>query len=336
MLPEPDIKTSRIARMKMEAKRRLRYTIWPSVFWKMISHPGQSLFLGTFPMGFATIVNMVAFVCVPNLSGRWIELAWALWWIDSIIAITIAISIPFIMFTHHEHALSSVTGVWLQPSVATIVSAATGAIVADHLSPERARITVVVCYILWGVGFFPALLIMANYFLRLAVHKCPPSALVVSTFLPLGPCGQGGFALLRLSAVVRKLCLQSEGTVLYTKDDLRVFGNAVYAGTIPVVLTIWGFGLFWLVIALATVINLRLREQIKFNMGWWGFTFPLGVFTTCTTQLASELDSEVFKVLGMVFSLCVTALWVGVVFMTGVQAWSGVIEKEGRMGDKMY
>jgi hypothetical protein len=79
----------------------------------MLHHSGQSLFLGTFPMGFATIVNMVAFVCVPNLSGRWyvrlikshtkslirirLELAWALWWIDSIIAVIIAIGVPYVM-----------------------------------------------------------------------------------------------------------------------------------------------------------------------------------------------------------------------------------------------
>jgi hypothetical protein len=79
----------------------------------MLHHSGQSLFLGTFPMGFATIVNMVAFVCVPNLSGRWyvrlgsahrralnylrLELAWALWWIDSVIAVIIAIGVPYVM-----------------------------------------------------------------------------------------------------------------------------------------------------------------------------------------------------------------------------------------------
>lgn len=138
---------------------------------------------------------------------------------------------------------------------------------------------------------------------------------------------------------------------------MLVFHSPACIAWCSLVLTIWGFGLFWLVIALATVINLRLREKIKFNMGWWGyvrpiclpryklsygfrqiwlthflffvggdrFTFPLGVFSTCTTQLASELDSSFFRVLGTVFSLCVTALWVGVVLMTGVQAWSGVM-----------
>jgi tellurite resistance protein TehA-like permease len=105
------------------------------------------------------------------------------------------------------------------------------------------------------------------------------------------------------------------------------------------VLALWGFGLFWLVVAVLTVINLRLRENMKFNMGWWGyvsfsphpqssltdsrFTFPLGVFATCTTQLATELDSVFFKILGTILSCAVVALWIGVVFMTARQAWSG-------------
>jgi hypothetical protein len=36
----------------------------------MIRHPAQSLFLGTFPMGLATIINMIIFVCAPSW-GNW-------------------------------------------------------------------------------------------------------------------------------------------------------------------------------------------------------------------------------------------------------------------------
>jgi hypothetical protein len=48
----------------------LRYTLYPRIWSVMIRHPAQSLFLGTFPMGLATIVNMIVFVCVP---------AWGTW-----------------------------------------------------------------------------------------------------------------------------------------------------------------------------------------------------------------------------------------------------------------
>jgi hypothetical protein len=77
-------------------------------------------------------------------------------------------------FTRHDHTVSSVTGVWLQPSVSTIVASASGAIVAPYLSAAHARLTVVVSYILLGMGFMPAVLIMGMYFHRLAVYKVSP------------------------------------------------------------------------------------------------------------------------------------------------------------------
>ena len=48
----------------------LRYTLYPEIWLAMVKHPAQSLFLGTFPMGLATIINMIVFVCVPAW-GPW-------------------------------------------------------------------------------------------------------------------------------------------------------------------------------------------------------------------------------------------------------------------------
>jgi len=48
----------------------VRYVLWPEIWTAMVRHPAQSLFLGTFPMGLATIINMIVFVCVP---------AWGTW-----------------------------------------------------------------------------------------------------------------------------------------------------------------------------------------------------------------------------------------------------------------
>lgn len=48
----------------------LRYVLYPQIWSAMIRHPAQSLFLGTFPMGLATIINMTVFVCVP-VWGPW-------------------------------------------------------------------------------------------------------------------------------------------------------------------------------------------------------------------------------------------------------------------------
>jgi hypothetical protein len=52
----------------------VRYTVYPEIWLAMIRHPAQSLFIGTFPMGLATIINMVVFVCVPAWGYRFVQL----------------------------------------------------------------------------------------------------------------------------------------------------------------------------------------------------------------------------------------------------------------------
>lgn len=75
----------------------LRYTLYPEIFRVMITHPVQSMFIGTFPMGLATIVNMFVFVCVP-VWGEWARyFAWGLWIFDAVISVMTALSLPFVL-----------------------------------------------------------------------------------------------------------------------------------------------------------------------------------------------------------------------------------------------
>lgn len=90
--------------------------------------------------------------------------------------------------------LQEMGAAWLLPIVACVVAAASGGIVAEILpDPQYALGTIIVSYILWGVGVPFALMVIVIYLMRLMLHKIPPKSLIVSTFLPLGPLGQGGF-----------------------------------------------------------------------------------------------------------------------------------------------
>lgn len=75
----------------------LRYTLYPEIFMAMITHPVQSMFIGTFPMGLATIVNMFCLVCVPVWDDWAAYFAWGLWIFDAVISVMTALSLPFIM-----------------------------------------------------------------------------------------------------------------------------------------------------------------------------------------------------------------------------------------------
>lgn len=75
----------------------LRYLLYPDIFSVMVTHPAQSLFLGTLPMGLATIINMFCFACVP-VWGEWASyFAWVMWIIDAVISVLTCFGIPFIM-----------------------------------------------------------------------------------------------------------------------------------------------------------------------------------------------------------------------------------------------
>lgn len=73
----------------------LRYTMYPETLNTIMNEPAQSMFLSTFPMGLATIVNMICFVCVPAW-GNWTrDFAWALWMVDVCLSVISALYLPF-------------------------------------------------------------------------------------------------------------------------------------------------------------------------------------------------------------------------------------------------
>jgi hypothetical protein len=76
-----------------------------------------------------------------------------------------------------------------------------------------------------------------------------------------------------------------------------IAGSVMYVIGFFIALIMWGFGLVWFCLAAASIYQSR---PFPFNMGWWGFTFPLGVFSLSTLQLGEELSSQFFKVLGTV------------------------------------
>lgn len=75
----------------------LRYVLYPEIWLAMIRDPVNSLFLGTFPMGFATLVELWILICVPSW-GSWAKtFAWALWIVDTVVAVAITIFLSFIV-----------------------------------------------------------------------------------------------------------------------------------------------------------------------------------------------------------------------------------------------
>src|ERR1700709_1523039 len=67
----------------------LRYAMYPELWGALLRDKNGSIFLGTVPTGLFTIIDMVVLVCVPAWGHGMATFAWALWWIDTVLAVAV-------------------------------------------------------------------------------------------------------------------------------------------------------------------------------------------------------------------------------------------------------
>lgn len=244
----------------------------------------------------AAIINMMAYCC-KDWGESFIYLTWSFWWVDVLLSMGVCISMPFIVMSRHRPDLQNITAALLLPIVPTVVAAASGGILAEILpNKDHAFTTLVASYVVWGVGESFSACVLAMYFQRLTIHSLPAREVIVSVFLPIGPLGQGGFGIQQLGKVALTLLPQTQAFGALDVGASRA-GEVLYVLGVLLGMLMWGFALVWLAFALISIVT---TQNFPFNMGWWGFTFPLGVLATCTGALAENLDSAFFKISTMV------------------------------------
>ncbi|CAK9888024.1 MULTISPECIES: TDT family transporter [Pseudomonas] len=281
---------------------------------RIFAHSTVSMFFGTIPMGLATILNG----CLVFGINRWGEgiLPWveALWWFDVGLALLCGVAIPYLMFTRQEHSIDQMTAVWLLPVVAAEVAAATGGLLAPHLVDAHTQFQVLITsYVLWAVSLPVAFSILTILMLRMALHKLPQANMAASSWLALGPIGTGALGMLLLGA---------DAPAIFAANGLGSLGEIARGLGLIAGIVLWGAGLWWLLTAV--LITLRyIRHGMPFNLGWWGFTFPLGVYTLATLKLAAWLGLGFFHDMGMLLVVALAALWLLVTALTLRGAWHG-------------
>ncbi|SSB97085.1 C4-dicarboxylate transporter/malic acid transport protein [Pseudomonas sp. 43mfcvi1.1] len=281
---------------------------------RVFGHSTVSMFFGTIPMGLATIINGFLVFGLPRWGDGVLPLAEALWWLDVAMSVACGVLIPFLMFTRQEHRIDQMTAVWLLPVVAAEVAAASGGLLAPHLADTHGQLVMLVTsYVLWAFSLPVAFSILTILLLRMALHKLPHENMAASSWLALGPIGTGALGMLLLG---------SDAPLIFAANGFPGVGEIAAGLGLVAGITLWGLGLWWMLMAL--LITARyLRAGIPFNLGWWGFTFPLGVYALTTLKLADLLGLEFFRVFGCVLVVMLVVMWLIVGRRTVLGAWHG-------------
>ncbi|MGY2222893.1 TDT family transporter [Pseudomonas gingeri] len=267
---------------------------------RIFGHSTVSMFFGTIPMGLATIINGFLLFGVARWGDGAVQVAEVLWWIDVAMSLACGVLIPFMMFTRQQHSIDQMTAVWLLPVVAAEVAAASGGLLAPHLPDAHMQFNVLITsYVLWAFSVPVAFSILVILLLRMALHKLPHENMAASSWLALGPIGTGALGM---------LVLGTDSPAIFAANGLAGIGEIASGLGLVAGIILWGFGLWWML--MAVLITLRyLRRGIPFNLGWWGFTFPLGVYSLATLKLGSTLHLGFFSGFGLVLVVLLAVLW---------------------------
>ncbi|MFY0731317.1 TDT family transporter [Pseudomonas sp. NFX15] len=281
---------------------------------RIFGHSTVSMFFGTIPMGLATIINGFLVFGLPRWGDGVIHVAEVLWWLDVAMSLACGVLIPYMMFTRQEHSIDQMTAVWLLPVVAAEVAAASGGLLAPHLADAHSQLVVLVTsYVLWAFSLPVAFSILTILLLRMALHKLPHENMAASSWLALGPIGTGALGM---------LVLGGDAPLIFAANGMPGVGEIAAGLGLVAGITLWGFGLWWMLMALL-ITGRYLRAGIPFNLGWWGFTFPLGVYSLATLKLASTLNLTFFSVFGCALVALLAVMWLIVGKRTVLGAWRG-------------
>ncbi|KAF9778975.1 voltage-dependent anion channel [Thelephora terrestris] len=277
-----------------------RYTMFPEVSWGlMLSHPAQSLFIGVFPMGAATLINGALAL---NQARGWggnalLYTLWGFWWLDSLVSYVIAFGMLYIMIVRQEQSLAKMTAVWLLPVVTLIVASSTGGLLAKALLPHSTKLALItttfsLVMVLIGLSF--ALMIITVYLLR-------PYYVRAVTLSLLN--GENMSELLPPSLWSRLPIRPTSGQIPFLAQSGQMIFVACLAGSF----ILWAMGIAWIIVAVLRYFCSEKRKDSLLD-GLLGMVFPHGTFASLSVKLALVLDSSFYRAFGGLWC-CTLWLW---------------------------
>jgi tellurite resistance protein TehA-like permease len=305
-----------------------RHIMFPKV-WSVMTRNSASLFLGAYPMGLTTLIDVGVGLLYDDYGwgGKgFLYTLWGFWWVVVIQSAASLWVLFHFMQTRQKHSLDQLNCSWTFPTLPLIVGSSTGGLLSLPLAEfnlNHAMITIIFSYLMMMIGVGAALMLNVLYILRLIVHGPPPGSAVMTSFLPLGPSGQGGFGILLIGQTFRTLLPLNYGHSEFLR--LSSTGETINAICIVISMTLWAMGFMWLCLALLGVQDVYRHSRIPFEVTFWGLIFPNGVYALCSIELGQVLDSKFFRIFGAIYAIVTLILWIGLMGKTIAAVWTGQV-----------
>ena len=279
-----------------------------------LRHPIVGQFYATIAIACLVLAGDFLAIGVDYMSVN-TAIQWArwLWGIGAVLTFVFGIAIPLIMFLSPHVEPTHINPGWFIPPVGLIVIPIAGAKLIPYWPTAIQCPMLILNYVAWSSGFFLWLLLAAICFYRFICHPPLPSNLVATIWINLGPIGAGTMAL--LSLVKASSILKLNGFA----GAFDLFG-----------LIFWGFGFWWLMIAILKTRYYVRYLELPYAMSWWGFTFPLGAYVGASYMTAQLFQCQTLRLYGFVLYWLLLVLWCIVLITTAIKAYQGDLFKSAK------
>jgi tellurite resistance protein TehA-like permease len=208
-----------------------------------------------------------------------------------------------------------------------IVLSSTGAAISSHLDQRAGVAILVVSYMLLSVGLGMCYIILAIYFWRLMKFKLPAREAIISCFVPVGPLGMGAFAIQSLAIALAahidkyKFTLQHPPQPPVSVQTIGAIAEGIHWLGVIFSFALLAIGTFFLVEAFA---SLWAKSPRSFNIGFWAFVFPCGVYANGVCLLGGDTRNEGLKGFGAACVVGTVLLWLSCALATFYKGvWRG-------------
>lgn len=264
-----------------------------------LMHPVQASFYPTFS------IALLVLAAQWLLFTPYVGIAKIFWWLGVVLHFAFSFVVLFFMFRGEHVAVDHVTPAKFIPAVGLVVMPLAGGPLLQHMDGAVREWALTLNVIGLGAGSMMYLGLLGMTLQRKYLHKPAQGILTPTVWIHLAPIGVIPLSLMNVVEQLPFPLMREVATVL--------------------MLLVWGFGVWWLVMASLLTLSARAAGQLPFALSWWGFTFPLGAFAAESLRLHKLLGWSSILSIGIAAWLLLCLFWSVTLWRTARGVASGTI-----------
>jgi len=257
---------------------------------------------------FYSTISIAAAICAAGLLNIPIsfiskstayDLAVIFWWIACLVGIFFIFLTPYKVITSNHAEPRRALGFWFLPPVGLFVLVFAGNFLAMHISNiDYIRVLLLFNTLVLGVSITFTAIVYTIFMFRGFFHNFPRKDVAPSFMIGVAPVGVSIVAINTILPVIKKAGL--------SMIDLSVLLPLVKI----VSLLLWGFGLWWLIVAIAVIVTYFVKQGIPLTLGYWAFIFPPAAYVIASLIIAKALNLVFIKDVAIVLTGLLVTAWV--------------------------